>query len=513
MKPWSKACFRCDERILEITLASASRISALGAAHKPQAATPPANSAGAADDASPFALLLNAVAAKTPAQSKDASQDDSAGADNSAPDTTANAAPDPAPATDPNAAAQAAADASVMPQAPLLLLNLPAIADDSAEPDDNAGDATVPAKPAKPASDSKSDDIAQAAASAPDMAAQIQLAMVVPAPVPVAPPPAAPATDSDDDTVGDVAAAASAAAPAVTPAAPAAMQNNPPTAKPAAAQTNVPQTSAPQLQSAQPVAPPSPPAPQASASDSDNDSDDDDTAPKAAAPKPAAKSAVPGPAPDAGKIVKADAAGANTSNPQQSAPAAQAAPPVQSAPQPTTQAATTIAAASAAATPTPAAAPAFAAAAQHVHVVAQNTVTPDVNALAVQIAAKSQSGARQFDIRLDPPELGRVDVRLSIDAGGKAQAHLTADQPATLDMLQKDAPVLTRALREAGLDVSQSGLNFSLRGQGGNQANADGGPGGRRIPMTPLQAIASLEIGAANAIWRGPADGRLDIRV
>ncbi len=71
--------------------------------------------------------------------------------------------------------------------------------------------------------------------------------------------------------------------------------------------------------------------------------------------------------------------------------------------------------------------------------------TPDVNQFAVDIAARSQSGARQFDIRLDPPELGRVDVRLSIDAHGKAEAHLTADQPQTLELLQKDAPALARA--------------------------------------------------------------------
>lgn len=98
--------------------------------------------------------------------------------------------------------------------------------------------------------------------------------------------------------------------------------------------------------------------------------------------------------------------------------------------------------------------------------------TPDVNQFAVDIAAKSQSGAKQFDIRLDPPELGRVEVRLSIDATGKAEAHLSADQPQTLDLLQKDAASLTRALRDAGLNVAQDGLNFSLRNQ---QGQADGG--------------------------------------
>lgn len=98
--------------------------------------------------------------------------------------------------------------------------------------------------------------------------------------------------------------------------------------------------------------------------------------------------------------------------------------------------------------------------------------TPDINQFAVDVAAKSQSGAKQFDIRLDPPELGRVEVRLSIDATGKAEAHLSADQPQTLDLLQKDAASLTRALRDAGLNVAQDGLNFSLRNQ---QGQSDGG--------------------------------------
>jgi len=135
-------------------------------------------------------------------------------------------------------------------------------------------------------------------------------------------------------------------------------------------------------------------------------------------------------------------------------------------------------------------------------------------ALAVQIAVKSQSGARQFDIRLDPPELGRVDVRLSIDATGKASAHLSADQPQTLDMLQKDSTSLTRALREAGLDVSQDGLNFSLRHQG-QQAGQDGGntPNFSRGSGLSLTATKSIDATAASVAYRAPADGRLDIRV
>lgn len=148
---------------------------------------------------------------------------------------------------------------------------------------------------------------------------------------------------------------------------------------------------------------------------------------------------------------------------------------------------------------------------QHVQVAAQPT--PNVPALAVEIAAKSQSGAKQFDIRLDPPELGRVEVRLSIDATGKASAHLSADTPQTLDLLQKDAPALTRALRDAGLDVSQDGLNFSLRHQGSQDSNANNGGSRGNGRGFALTATNSIDATATSAAYRSVADGRLDIRV
>jgi flagellar hook-length control protein FliK len=147
---------------------------------------------------------------------------------------------------------------------------------------------------------------------------------------------------------------------------------------------------------------------------------------------------------------------------------------------------------------------------QHIQVTAQPL--PNMAALAVTIAAKSQSGARQFDIRLDPPELGRVDVRLSIDATGKTSAHLSADQPQTLDLLQKDASVLTRALRDAGLNVSQDGLNFSLRQQAhdGSAGNGNNRGAGRAFSAT---ATISIDPTVTSAAYRARTDGRVDIRV
>lgn len=148
------------------------------------------------------------------------------------------------------------------------------------------------------------------------------------------------------------------------------------------------------------------------------------------------------------------------------------------------------------------------AAAQTAQAPAHAAHTPDVNNLAVAIFARSQSGAKQFDIRLDPPELGRVEVRLSIESGGKAQAHLTADHADTLTLLRQDAPALTRALREAGLDVSQDGLNFSLRSQ---QQQEGGGQQGRGHARGNFPRAAAIESAAPVAESR--ASSLLDIRV
>ncbi len=89
-----------------------------------------------------------------------------------------------------------------------------------------------------------------------------------------------------------------------------------------------------------------------------------------------------------------------------------------------------------------------------------------VSALAVHIAQQASNGARRFDIRLDPPELGRIEVRLDVSRDGQVMTHLVVERSETLDLLQRDARQLERALQNAGLDVSEDGMKFSLKDQG-----------------------------------------------
>lgn len=96
----------------------------------------------------------------------------------------------------------------------------------------------------------------------------------------------------------------------------------------------------------------------------------------------------------------------------------------------------------------------------------QQDSSTTLDKLGVTIATKLVEGSRHFDIRLDPPELGRVDIRLTVDDSGKTQANLVVDKPQTLQLLQRDSANLNRALSDAGLDLSNNSLNFSLRDQG-----------------------------------------------
>jgi flagellar hook-length control protein FliK len=109
-----------------------------------------------------------------------------------------------------------------------------------------------------------------------------------------------------------------------------------------------------------------------------------------------------------------------------------------------------------------------------------------VDGLAVEIAARAKSGKTRFDIRLDPPELGRIDVRLDIDSQGKVTSHLTVDKPETLDLLRRDAPQLQQALSDSGFKTGDSGMQFSLRDQSFTGRNDQGNQGQQQQRAVPL---------------------------
>lgn len=94
-------------------------------------------------------------------------------------------------------------------------------------------------------------------------------------------------------------------------------------------------------------------------------------------------------------------------------------------------------------------------------------------AMAVAITQQVAQGNPRFQIRLDPPELGRIDVRMETDSNGVMNARLSVERPETLEMLARDARALERALQQANGDGQKPNLEFTLK-QDGADHNSDG---------------------------------------
>ncbi len=109
-----------------------------------------------------------------------------------------------------------------------------------------------------------------------------------------------------------------------------------------------------------------------------------------------------------------------------------------------------------------------------------------LNALAVEIAAQARAGNSRFEIRLDPPELGRIDVRLDVDRDGNVTSRLVIERADTYDLLRRDQSTLERALQQAGLKTSENSMQFSLRDEGASQNQRD-----RDTPAPHITAIVT----------------------
>ncbi|MGA8497288.1 MAG: flagellar hook-length control protein FliK [Xanthobacteraceae bacterium] len=140
--------------------------------------------------------------------------------------------------------------------------------------------------------------------------------------------------------------------------------------------------------------------------------------------------------------------------------------------------------------------------------------TVPIAGLAVAIASRAQAGSSQFDIRLDPPDLGRIDVRLDVSHDGQVTSHVTVDRADTLQLLQNQQPQLERALEQAGLKTADNGLQFTLRdqsfaGQNGN-SGSDAQPSAAHLVIPDAEAPV---IQAKQIYSRAGLGSGVDIRV
>lgn len=139
---------------------------------------------------------------------------------------------------------------------------------------------------------------------------------------------------------------------------------------------------------------------------------------------------------------------------------------------------------------------------------------PDQISVNIQKAVKD--GKDHFSIRLNPEDLGRIDIRLEIAQDGRLQANISVEKAQTLELLQRDQRSLESALNSTGLKADSDSLNFSLHSDGqafAGENNAQDGNGRRGRGRGTMDADEQAEQDAAiiHTLTLGP--GRFDVRV
>jgi flagellar hook-length control protein FliK len=107
---------------------------------------------------------------------------------------------------------------------------------------------------------------------------------------------------------------------------------------------------------------------------------------------------------------------------------------------------------------------------------ATTTAAPgqQVSAALVSLAG-TPGGGQRMTLRLEPAELGQVQIRIDRPQDGPAQVEITVQRPETLTLLLRDQPQLEHALDQAG--VPAEGRSLTLHIAQSESAASSGGAG------------------------------------
>lgn len=119
------------------------------------------------------------------------------------------------------------------------------------------------------------------------------------------------------------------------------------------------------------------------------------------------------------------------------------------------------------------------------------------------ILARRLEKTSVFELRLDPPELGRVEGKLVVNDDGKAVLSLSFDNQNAFDLYARDEQALRLALQHAGLSFGAGDFTLSYREPAEAAGDAFAGP------SAASPAAVSYEP-AFHADWSA---GALDIRI
>ncbi|ETI58251.1 flagellar hook-length control protein FliK [Marinomonas profundimaris] len=100
-----------------------------------------------------------------------------------------------------------------------------------------------------------------------------------------------------------------------------------------------------------------------------------------------------------------------------------------------------------------------------------------------KVAWVARDGGHTAHIRLDPPELGSLTVKVSVDSDSNTQVSFVAATPQARDLLESQMGRLRDMLAQQGMDLSRADVDVSQRDASGAQdrENYQGNPSGQGI--------------------------------
>ena len=123
--------------------------------------------------------------------------------------------------------------------------------------------------------------------------------------------------------------------------------------------------------------------------------------------------------------------------------------------------------------------------AQLTSLVTQTTATqshPATQVVAATLARTFEGGeTKHLTLRLDPPELGKIEIQMQFTKDKSVKTHMIFEKPETMLMMQRDSRTLELAMQNAGMDAGGNSLSFELgsqnnndftHGQGGNNGSS-----------------------------------------
>jgi flagellar hook-length control protein FliK len=137
------------------------------------------------------------------------------------------------------------------------------------------------------------------------------------------------------------------------------------------------------------------------------------------------------------------------------------------------------------------------------------SATPSTPAPAEQVAASiarlGNASSQTLIVRLNPGELGHVQITIARPNDGPASVALVAERPETLLLLLRDQPHLNQALNQAGIPSEARTLTFDLATPRTEGAPAGGGQGSGQSSNQPTMDFGASreDRGRQDNQWQG----------